>query len=97
MSTEFETTGDNNGTDSVFSAQDGDTRILFKWSAIVAAVVIITCFATTALLKMVGLISAPWLWVMAAAGVSSVATGLVVLLVIVVLTTAFINKIRGIG
>lgn len=95
MSTEFETNTDN--TEDTFSAQDDDKRILFKWSAIIAAVVVLTCFITTSLLKVLGLISASWLWVLAAAGISSVATGLVVLLVVVVLATAFINAIRSIG
>lgn len=95
MSTEFETNTDN--TEDTFSAQDDDKRILFKWSAIIAAVVVLTCFITTSLLKVLGLISASWLWVLAVAGISSVAMGLVVLLVVVVLATAFINAIRSIG
>ena len=95
MSTESRTNTDS--TNEAFSAQDGDTRMLLKWSAIIEVIVVVTCFTTTSLLKVVGLISASWLWVMAAAGISSVITGTVVVLVIVVLTTAFINAIRGLG
>ena len=91
MSTEYRTNTDS--TNEVFSAQDGDTRMLLKWSAIIAVIVVVTCFTTTSLLKVVGLISASWLWVMAAAGISSVITGTVV----VFLAAAFINAIRGIG
>ena len=95
MSTEFESNTDN--TEDTFSAQDDDKRILFKWGVIVATVVVITCFATTSLLKVLGIISASWLWVLASTGVSSVITGIVVLLVAVLFTAAFINAIRGIG
>lgn len=97
MSTEFGTAGDSNGIDSVFSAQDDDTRILFKWGSVVAVIVVITCFTTTSLLKVVGLISASWLWVMAAAGISSVITGTVVVLSVVFLAAAFVNSIMSIG
>ena len=97
MSTEFETAGDDNSTDSAFGVQDDDKRILFKWGAIVATVVVITCFTTTSLLKAIGLVSASWLYVMAAAGVSSVVTLIVLLLIAVFFVAAFINAIRGIG
>ena len=63
----------------------------------VAAVVVVTCFAVTSLLKVFGLILASWLWVMAAAAISSVVTGLVILLIVVLLAAGFINAIRGIG
>lgn len=95
MITEFESNTDN--TEDTFSAQDDDKRILFKWGVIVAAVVVITCFATTSLLKVLGIISASWLWVLAAAGISSVVTGIVVLLAAVLLAAAFVNAIQGIG
>lgn len=95
MSTEFESNTDN--TENTFSAQDDDKRILFKWSAIIAAVVVVTCFTTTSLLKVIGLVSASWLWVMAAAGVSSVITGTVVVLSVVFFAAAFVNSIMSIG
>lgn len=95
MSTEFESNADS--TEDTFSAQNGDTRILLKWGAIVAAVVVITCFATTALLKVIGLISASWIWVVAAAGISSVITGTVVVLSVVFFVAAFVNSIMSIG
>ena len=97
MSTEFETASDNNSTDGVFGVQDGETRMLFKWSAIIAAVVVITCFVATSLLKVIGVISASWLYVMAAAGVSSVVTLIVLLLIAMFFAAAFVNAIRGIG
>ena len=95
MSTESRTNTDS--TNEAFSAQDGDTRMLLKWSAIIAVIVVVTCLGTTSLLKVLGLISASWLWVLAVTGVSSVITGIVVLLVAVLFTAAFINAIRGIG
>lgn len=95
MSTESRTNTDS--TKEAFSAQDGDTRVLLKWSAIIAAVVVVTCFTTTSLLKVVGLISASWLWVMAAAGISSVITLIVVLIIAMFFVAAFINAIRSIG
>ena len=95
MDTEFE--ANMGSTEGTFGAQDDDTRILLKWGAIVAAVVVITCFATTALLKVIGLISASWIWVMAAAGISSVVTGMVVLMFVVLFAAAFISTIRSIG
>lgn len=95
MSTESRTNTDS--TNEAFSAQDGDTRMLFKWSAIIAAVVVVTCFTTTSLLKVIGVISASWLWVLASAGVSSVITLMVLLLIAVFFAAAFINAIRGIG
>ena len=95
MSTESRTNTDS--TNEAFSAQDGDTRMLLKWSAIIAVIVVVTCFTTTSLLKVVGLISASWLWVMAAAGVSSVITLIVVLLIVAFFVAYFINAIRGIG
>lgn len=97
MSTEFETAGDDNSKDSTFGAQDGDTRMLLKWGVIITAIVVVTCFTTTSLLKAIGLVSASWLWVMAASGVSSVITLIVVLLIVAFFVTAFINAIRGIG
>jgi hypothetical protein len=97
MSTEFETTGDDNSKDSTFGVQDDDTKILLKWSAIVVAIVVVTSFATTSLLKVIGLVSASWLWVLAAAGVSSVITLIVVLLIVAFFVASFINAIRGIG
>lgn len=95
MSTESRTNTDS--TNEAFSAQDGDTRILLKWGAIVAAVVVITCLVTTSLLKALGLISASWLWVLAAAGISSVITGTVVVLSVVFFAAAFVNSIMSIG
>lgn len=96
-STEIEASGVSNSTDSVFSTQDDDTRILLKWGAIITAIVVVTCFTTTSLLKVLGIISASWLWVLAAAGISSVVTGIVVLLAAVLLAAAFVNAIQGIG
>lgn len=97
MSTELETAGDDNSKDSTFGAQDGDTRMLLKWGAIIAVIAVITCFTTTSLLKAIGLVSASWLWVIAAAGVSSVITLIVVLLIAAFFVASFINAIRGIG
>lgn len=97
MDTEFETAGDDNSKDSTFGVQDDDTRILLKWGAIITAIVVVTCFTTTSLLKVIGLVSASWLWVMAASGVSSVITLIVVLLIVAFFVAAFINAIRGIG
>lgn len=97
MSTEFESASDNSSTDSAFDAQDGDTKIRLKWGAIITAVVVITCFTTTSLLKAIGLVSASWLYVMAAAGVSSVVTLIVLLLIAVFFAAAFINAIKSIG
>lgn len=96
-STEIEASGVSNSTDSVFSTQDDDTRILLKWGAIITAIVVVTCFTTTSLLKVIGLVPASWLYVMAAAGISSVVTGIVVLLAAVLLAAAFVNAIQGIG
>ena len=96
MSTEFETTGDDNSKDSTFGVQDDDTKILLKWSAIVVAMVV-TSFATTSLLKVIGLVSASWLWVLAAAGVSSAITLMVLLLIAVFFAAAFVNAIKSIG
>ena len=95
MSTEFEDNTDS--TEDTFSAQDDDKRILFKWGAVVTAVVVITCLATTSLLKVLGLISASWLWVVAAVGISSVVTGTVVVLSVVFFAAAFVNSIMSIG
>lgn len=95
MSTESRTNTDS--TNEAFSAQDGDTRMLFKWSVIIAVIVVVTCFTTTSLLKVIGLVPASWLYVMAAAGVSSVVTLIVLLLIAVFFVAAFINAIRGIG
>lgn len=92
MSTDFD-----GNTDDAFGAQDSDKRILLRWGAIVAAIVVMTCLATTSLLKVLGLISASWLWVAVAAGISSIITGLVVLLSVAVLAATFVNAIRGIG
>jgi hypothetical protein len=87
----------NSITDGAFNAQDSDKRTLFRWGAVIAAVVVVTCFAATSLLKVLGIISASWLWVLAAAGISSVVTGIVVLLAAVLLAAAFVNAIQGIG
>lgn len=95
MSKEFESNTDS--TEDTCSAQDDDKRILFKWGAVVATVVVITCLVTTSLLKVLGLISASWLWVAVAAVISSIATGLVVLLSVAILAATFVNAIRGIG
>jgi hypothetical protein len=95
MSTESRTNTDS--TNEAFSAQDGDTRMLLKWGAIIAVIVVVTCFTTTSLLKAIGLVSASWLWVLAAAGVSSVITLIVVLLIVAFFVASFINAIRGIG
>lgn len=95
MSTESRTNTDS--TNEAFSTQDDDTRILLKWGAIITAIVVVTCFTTTSLLKVIGLVSASWLWVMAAAGVSSVITLIVVLLIAAFFVASFINAIRGIG
>ena len=95
MSTESRTNTDS--TNEAFSAQDGDTRMLLKWGAIIAVIVVVTCFTTTSLLKAIGLVSASWLWVLAAAGVSSVITLMVLLLIAVFFVAAFVNAIRGIG
>lgn len=92
MSTEFD-----GNTDDALGAQDSDKRILLRWGAIVAAIVVMTCLVTTSLLKVLGLISASWLWVVATAGISSVITGIVVLLVAVLFAVAFVNAVRGIG
>lgn len=92
MSTNFDS-----NTDDAFGTQDSDKRIFCKWGAVVVAVVVITCFITTSLLKVLGLISAPWIWVVAAAAISSIVTGLAVLLAIMLFAAAFINAIRGIG
>lgn len=97
MSTEFETTGDDNSKDSTFGVQDDDTKILLKWSAIVVTIVVVTSFAATSLLKVIGLVSASWLWVLAAAGVSSVITLMVLLLIAVFFAAAFVNAIKSIG
>lgn len=95
MSTEFET--NMGSTEDTFGAQDNDTRILLKWSAIVVAIVVVTSFATTSLLKVIGLVSASWLYVMASAGVSSVITLMVLLLIAVFFAAAFVNAIKSIG
>ena len=87
----------NSITDGAFNAQDSDKRTLFRWSAVIAAVVVVTCFAATSLLKVLGVISASWLWVMAAAMIASIATGLVVSLAVVFLAAAFANSIMSMG
>ena len=92
MSTEFDSI-----TEDTFSPQSDDKRALFKWAAVIAAVVVVTCFAATSLLKVLGVISASWLWVVAAAMISSIATGLVVSLAVVFLAAAFANSIMSMG
>ena len=92
MSTEFDSI-----TEDTFSSQDDDKRFLFKWTTVIAAVVVVTCFAATSLLKVLGVISASWLWVMAAAMIASIATGLVVSLVVVFLAAAFANSVMSMG
>lgn len=92
MSTEFDSI-----TEDTFSSQDDDKRVLFKWTTVIAAVIVVACFATTSLLKVLGVISASWLWVMAAAMISSIATGLVVSLAVVFLAAAFANSVMSMG
>ena len=92
MSTEFDSI-----TEDTFSPQDDDKRALFKWGAVIAAVIVVSCLTTTSLLKVLGVISASWLWVMAAAMIASIATGLVVSLAVVFLAAAFVNSIASIG
>lgn len=92
MSADFESI-----TDGAFNAQDSDKRTLFRWGAVIAAVVVVTCFAATSLLKVLGVISASWLWVVAAAVISSIITGLVVLLAAVFFAAAFVSSIMSIG
>ena len=92
MSTEFDSI-----TEDTFSPQSDGKRILFRWGAVIAAVVVVTCFAATSLLKVLGVISASWLWVMAAAMISSIATGLVVSLAVVFLAAAFANSVMSMG
>jgi hypothetical protein len=92
MSTDF----DSNAEDA-FTTQDDDKRLLLRWGAIIAAVVVFTCLGTTSLLKVLGVISASWLWVAAAAMISSIATGLVVSLAVVFLAAAFANSIMSMG
>lgn len=92
MSTEFDSI-----TEDTFSSQDDDKRALFKWGAVIAAVIVVSCLTTTSLLKVLGVISASWLWVMAAAMIASIATGLVVSLAVVFLAAAFANSIASIG
>lgn len=69
MSTEFESNTDN--TEDTFSSQDDDKRFLFKWTTAIAVVIVVACFVTTSLLKVLGVISVSWLWVVAAAMISS--------------------------
>ena len=87
----------NSITDGAFNAQDDDKRVLFKWTTVIAAVIVVACFATTSLLKVLGVISVSWLWVLAAAVISSVIAGLVVLLAAVFLAAAFVSSIMNIG
>ena len=87
----------DSNADGTFSAQDDDKRTLFGWGAIIAAVVVVTCFATTSLLKVLGVIAASWLWVVAATVISSIATGLVVSLAAVFLAAGFVSSIMSIG
>lgn len=92
MSTEFDSI-----TEDTFSPQDDDKRFLFKWGAVIAAVIVAVCLVTTSLLKVLGVISASWLWVVAAAMISSIATGLVVSLAVVFLAAAFANSVMSMG
>ena len=92
MSTEFDSI-----TEDTFSSQDDDKRVLFKWTIAIAAVIVVACFAATSLLKVLGVISASWLWVMAAAMIASIATGLVVSLAVVFLAAAFANSVMSMG
>lgn len=92
MSTEFDSI-----TEDTFSSQDDDKRVLFKWTTVIAAVIVVACFAATSLLKVLGVISASWLWVMAAAMIASIATGLVVSLAVVFLAAAFANSVMSMG
>lgn len=92
MSTEFDSI-----TEDTFSSQDDDKRFLFKWTTVIAAVIVVSCLTTTSLLKVLGVISASWLWVMAAAMIASIATGLVVSLAVVFLAAAFANSVMTMG
>jgi hypothetical protein len=92
MSIEFESI-----TEDTFSPQSDDKRALFKWAAVIAAVIVVACLTTTSLLKVLGVISASWLWVVAAAMISSIATGLIVSLAVVFLAAAFANSIMSMG
>lgn len=92
MSTEFDSI-----TEDTFSPQSDGKRILFKWTTVIAVVIVVACFATTSLLKVLGVISASWLWVMAAAMIASIATGLVVSLAVVFLAAAFANSVMSMG
>ena len=87
----------NSITEDTFSSQDDDKRVLFKWTTVIAAVIVVVCFATTSLLKVLGVISVSWLWVLAAAMIASIATGLVVSLAVVFLAAAFANSIMSMG
>lgn len=95
MSTEFESNTDN--TEDTFSSQDDDKRFLFKWTTAIAVVIVVACFVTTSLLKVLGVISVSWLWVVAAAMISSITTGLVVSLAVVFLAAAFANSVMSMG
>lgn len=92
MSTEFDSI-----TEDTFSPQSDDKRALFKWTIAIAVVIVVVCFATTSLLKVLGVISASWLWVVVAAMIASIATGLVVSLAVVFLAAAFANSIMSMG
>ena len=92
MSIEFDSI-----TEDTFSSQDDGKRFLFKWTTVIAVVIVVACFAATSLLKVLGVISASWLWVMAAAMIASIATGLVVSLAVVFLAAAFANSIMSMG
>ena len=92
MSADFESI-----TEDTFSSQDDGKRILFKWTIAIAAVIVVACFATTSLLKVLGVILVSWLWVVVAAMIASIATGLVVSLAVVFLAAAFANSIMSMG
>lgn len=92
MSTEFDSI-----TEDTFSPQSDDKRILFKWTIAIAAVIVVVCLVTTSLLKVLGVISASWLWGVVAAMIASIATGLVVSLAVVFLAAAFANSIMSMG
>ena len=98
MSADFDSiTEDTFAENDTFSLQDDDKRILFKWAAMIASVVVATCLATASLLKVLGIISVPWLWVVAVSAISSAATGLIILLAAVLLAAAFVNSIMNLG
>lgn len=92
MSIEFDSI-----TEDTFSPQSDGKRILFKWTIAIAVVIAVVCLVTTSLLKVLGVISASWLWLLAAAMIASIATGLVVSLAVMFLAAAFANSVMSMG